>query len=197
MTLYYSKSTGGFYDSSIHGEKTLTIDDPKWQRPTKSVSLAVGQTLQVDGKTYTNDTQEAKTVTVPDMSAVPEQIETKNTETLVPDDAVVISQELHQQLLAGQAEGKLIQADATGKPELADQPEPSDSEKKALKAAEVRAKRDAIVERVTREINRIEDKGKKAKLWRKYRQTLRDLPAQDGFPFSVTWPDAPAGYTGR
>ena len=28
--------------------------------------------------------------------------------------------------------------------------------------------------------------------WRAYRQALRDLPDQPGFPLSVSWPDLPA-----
>ena len=28
-------------------------------------------------------------------------------------------------------------------------------------------------------------------VWATYRQALRDITAQDGFPWSVTWPDAP------
>lgn len=27
--------------------------------------------------------------------------------------------------------------------------------------------------------------------WTNYRQALRDVPAQDGFPYTVTWPDEP------
>jgi hypothetical protein len=27
--------------------------------------------------------------------------------------------------------------------------------------------------------------------WRTYRQALRDLPAQDGFPTNITWPTKP------
>ena len=27
--------------------------------------------------------------------------------------------------------------------------------------------------------------------WRRYRQALRDLPTQDGFPTNVTWPEKP------
>lgn len=27
--------------------------------------------------------------------------------------------------------------------------------------------------------------------WREYRQNLRDVPEQDGFPESVVWPDVP------
>lgn len=28
--------------------------------------------------------------------------------------------------------------------------------------------------------------------WKAYRQTLRDVPDQDGFPLEVTWPEPPA-----
>lgn len=27
--------------------------------------------------------------------------------------------------------------------------------------------------------------------WAKYRQALRDIPQQEGFPFNITWPDKP------
>lgn len=27
--------------------------------------------------------------------------------------------------------------------------------------------------------------------WATYRQALRDVPAQSGFPWTITWPDAP------
>ena len=56
----------------------------------------------------------------------------------------------------------------------------------AASATQVRAQRDellvasdhmALADRITDE-------------WRAYRQALRDLPAQDGFP-DVTWPTAP------
>lgn len=29
--------------------------------------------------------------------------------------------------------------------------------------------------------------------WAKYRQALRDIPQQEGFPFNITWPDKPEG----
>jgi hypothetical protein len=30
-------------------------------------------------------------------------------------------------------------------------------------------------------------------IWIEYRQNLRDLPQQDGFPYDVTWPESPLG----
>jgi|TARA_R100000479_G_C6245930_1_gene150601 hypothetical protein len=35
------------------------------------------------------------------------------------------------------------------------------------------------------------DSGADATAWATYRQSLRDLPASDGFPHNVTWPTAP------
>lgn len=32
--------------------------------------------------------------------------------------------------------------------------------------------------------------------WAAYRQQLRDLPAQDGFPCNIRWPEKPAGKGG-
>lgn len=30
-----------------------------------------------------------------------------------------------------------------------------------------------------------------ASVWRKYRQDLRDVPQQEGYPFDIAWPDIP------
>tara|TARA_R110000796_G_scaffold135039_1_gene251155 strand:+ start:1461 stop:1736 length:276 start_codon:yes stop_codon:yes gene_type:complete len=58
----------------------------------------------------------------------------------------------------------------------------------AASATKVREKRDellkgsdhmALADRITDD-------------WRTYRQALRDVPAQAGFPTSVTWPTAPS-----
>ena len=64
-----------------------------------------------------------------------------------------------------------------------------DPEPEPLSEAEtVRAKRDALLaasdhmalaDRITNE-------------WRVYRQSLRDVPAQSGFPNTVSWPDIPS-----
>jgi len=64
-------------------------------------------------------------------------------------------------------------------------------------AAQVRAKRDALVDQVTREINRLEDAGKDAKAWRDYRIVLRNVPEQAGFPQEIDWGKQPAAFTGK
>ena len=66
--------------------------------------------------------------------------------------------------------------------------EPEPEPEPLSKAETVRVKREellmisdkmAVVDRITDE-------------WRVYRQSLRDVPAQDGFPNSVTWPVEPS-----
>jgi hypothetical protein len=56
------------------------------------------------------------------------------------------------------------------------------------KAAEVRAERNAKITacdwRVLPDVSNND-------VWKTYRQALRDIPAQSGFPFTITWPDAP------
>lgn len=64
-------------------------------------------------------------------------------------------------------------------------------------AAQARAKRDALVDQVTREINRLEDAGKDAKAWRDYRVVLRNVPEQAGFPQEIDWGKQPAAFTGK
>lgn len=57
----------------------------------------------------------------------------------------------------------------------------------AASAAQVRAQRDALLAASDHMAlaDRITDK------WRTYRQTLRDIPNQSGFPSSITWPTRP------
>ena len=54
-------------------------------------------------------------------------------------------------------------------------------------AIQVRSQRDKLLESSDEMAlaDRITDE------WRTYRQALRDLPAQDGFPTNVTWPFHP------
>jgi len=56
------------------------------------------------------------------------------------------------------------------------------------KAAEVRAERNA---KITACDWRVLPDVSNSDVWKTYRQALRDIPAQAGFPNNVTWPDAP------
>ena len=65
---------------------------------------------------------------------------------------------------------------------------PTADETNAALAADVRADRNARLAAsdwmASQDVTMSDD-------WRTYRQALRDLPAQAGFPTSVTWPTAP------
>ena len=85
--MFYSKTTGGFYDTAIHGNNILA-------------------------------------------------------------DAVEITAEQHVVLLEGQSRGKLIQADANGRPVLVDPPPLTLDEAKAAKLTEINAACDAEIEAI-------------------------------------------------
>ena len=82
MTIFYSATTGGFYDTDIH--------------------------------------------------------------TSAPDDAVEITVEQHQALLAGQSEGKRIMADLQGRPVLRDPPAPTNEQIIASMTAAVQSHLDEV-----------------------------------------------------
>ncbi|WP_104097560.1 hypothetical protein [Stutzerimonas kunmingensis] len=86
--MYFDKDTCSFFTDSIHGPKRITIPDANWQ-PGDAQSEADRPLVWV-----------------------------KNPECLIPEGAVAISDDLHASLLAGQAEGRRIVADANGLPVL-------------------------------------------------------------------------------
>lgn len=125
--MFYSKQTGGFYDTAIHGDN-------------------------------------------------------------IPSDAVEITAAEHAALLEGQSQGKRIQADAKGRPVLADPPTPTDEEL----AAAIRAERNAKIAACDWTVLADAPLTTTEKTnWKAYRQALRDVTAQPTFPQSVEWPVAP------
>jgi hypothetical protein len=58
----------------------------------------------------------------------------------------------------------------------------------AASATQVRADRDALL--AASDTMALADRITDA--WKTYRQALRDVPAQSGFPSSVTWPTEPS-----
>lgn len=123
--LFYSKTTGGFYDDSIHGSVMQQIPDPAWVRPTIQVP-------QDDGSGGT------VIVEVPDESAVHPTITVPNTDCKIPADAVEITEAEHAALLEAQSVGKIIQPDADGRPMAIDYV-PTLYEAKAAKTAKINA----------------------------------------------------------
>ena len=62
----------------------------------------------------------------------------------------------------------------------------------ASKAAKVRAQRDQLIAQSDWKVVRAQETNTQvAEEWATYRQALRDVPAQAGFPHDVTWPDQP------
>ncbi|MBR4126233.1 MAG: phage tail assembly chaperone [Alphaproteobacteria bacterium] len=58
------------------------------------------------------------------------------------------------------------------------------------KAKEIRKKRDSLL--FASDWTQVPDSSADCKeKWREYRQRLRDLPAQSGFPKNVEWPEKP------
>lgn len=60
-------------------------------------------------------------------------------------------------------------------------------------SAHLRGMRNVMLRGADAQIALSEDRGngEQAKAWRTYRQALRDIPQQSGFPLSVTWPKSP------
>jgi DMSO/TMAO reductase YedYZ molybdopterin-dependent catalytic subunit len=108
-------------------------------------------------------------------------------ESGMPEDAVAISEQVHSELLAAQSDGKTIRPAANGFPvAIALDSSSEDS------AETVRAKRDALLrESDWVSIRALERNIAVPDEWVAYRQALRDLPMQRGFPQSVDWPTPP------
>lgn len=112
--------------------------------------------------------------------------------TVLPDDAVEISTDTHQALMAAQGAGKLIAADSEGLPVAIDPPAPSTE----VLAAQVRARRDALIAATDYlvmpdyPISAVQLASVKT-----YRQALRDITTQETFPLNVVWPEVPAAIS--
>jgi hypothetical protein len=125
--MFYSKTTGGFYDKLIHGEKMIAIYDPAWVRPTVQVPQDDGNGGMV-------------MVEVPDENAEHPTITIPNPDCKIPADAVEITDVEYTELLNAQSIGKRIQADVNGNPVAVDQPKATTAEMWEL----IKARRDLI-----------------------------------------------------
>lgn len=75
-------------------------------------------------------------------------------------------------------------------PATADYVPPSQDEVDAAAAAKVRADRDALL--AASDWTQMPDAPVDRDAWAAYRQALRDVPQQAGFPHDVAWPVAPS-----
>lgn len=108
--------------------------------------------------------------------------------TALPDDARPITAENHAALLAAQASGMVIRADARGHPFAA-----APSVPPALLQANLRRERDALLS--ASDWSQFADAPLTAAQraeWRAYRKALRDLPGTTPDLAAVAWPAPPA-----
>lgn len=61
----------------------------------------------------------------------------------------------------------------------------------ATLAEQLRTKRDQLLQQADNLINNAIDNGSDPQALRNYRQALRDVPEQEGFPQGVSWPSLP------
>jgi hypothetical protein len=131
---FFSPSTGIFYSADIHGPRQRVIADPSWTRPLIAVTLQPGERY---GSTVNTSDQVLVLQNEPDIDAVAPTIEVPNEATLIPADAVEITDEDHAALIAGQAQEMQIVVGAEGRPALQARPLPTHAElvERALEAA--------------------------------------------------------------
>lgn len=75
------------------------------------------------------------------------------------------------------------------KPHAAPYVPPTQQELEAIAAAEIRAERDRLLD--ASDWTQAADAPVDQAAWATYRQALRDVPQQAGFPQNVTWPTEP------
>ena len=85
------------------------------------------------------------------------------------------------QLVDGTWREQWIESDATSE---------QIAQRTTLKANDVRAERNEKL--AATDWTQLADQSSIAAAWTTYRQNLRDVPSQSGFPFTVTWPTEPS-----
>ena len=108
----------------------------------------------------------------------------------MPDDALSLGQDAYTALMDGQSAGKVIMPPDEGHdlPYLADPPPPT----KDILAANARRERDRLLAETDFLIMPdypLDEKARAAVTL--YRQALRDISKQEGFPETILWPEKP------
>jgi len=89
--------------------------------------------------------------------------------------------------------GKIVELTDTEKQAIADEWNANSAVSTEQKAKEARAKRDRLLTDSDWVTIRATDTGTAVPTeWQTYRQALRDLPQQTGFPENIDWPEKPA-----
>lgn len=114
---------------------------------------------------------------------------------------IEITEQQYAQALAGMQAGKIVSIDGGFavidppkpeelEPETAKPPSPTTEEK----ATQVRLQRDALLSSCDWVVVRSQELGEPVpEAWADYRQALRDVPQQEGFPTDIAWPEKPGG----
>lgn len=185
MKRFYQAKNNGFYTELMHGTRTIWVEDPNWERPNKSVTVK-GE----DGES---------SIDVPDMDAKAPLIEVPNPECTLPpeSDLVEISDEVYDQMFAGQSAGKEIRAGSDGYPMLVDPPPPTVEQ---LTAAAL-SRRDGLLTLAALRIAPLQDAVDlddataadiaNLKKWKQYRVALNRIQEQATFPKNIAWPTQP------
>ena len=104
----------------------------------------------------------------------------------LPDDAVEITDVEYHTALDGQRDGGSIQGGTDGKPMVVT---PTPAELLATLATQARAKRNALLNQS--DWTQVADAPVGSQAWATYRQALRDIIDQAGFPENIDWPVSP------
>lgn len=134
MAIFFHAQTLGFYDTRAHGERTLWIPDPMWERPL----------VYLPDPAWEADPQKPEaqrpTVGIADVTAKPPLVEVANPDCCLPPAAELweVSTQEYQALFTAQASGKVIEADGR-RPTVAALPELTWEQRKLEFAAAVQA----------------------------------------------------------
>ncbi|WP_395608934.1 hypothetical protein [Pseudomonas sp. B22129] len=134
MTIFFHAKTLGFYDTRAHGERTLWIPDPSWERPQVNIP---DQAWEADPN---NPEAQRPMVRIADVTAEPPLIEVANPDCYLPpaQELSQVGAQEYEALFAAQASGKVIAADGA-RPIIAAPPEPTWEQRKLEFVAVVQA----------------------------------------------------------
>lgn len=107
----------------------------------------------------------------------------------IPETCVEITDDQWRELLKNQ--GERIVDISSGKPEVKPREKPESEILEGL-AHQARMERNALLEEADKLVWKAEDKDDpRLPEYRAYRQALRDIPDQEGFPRDIEWPVKP------
>ena len=116
----------------------------------------------------------------------------------IPDDAVEVTIDKYNELLAAQSAGQLIVPGDDGGPTVQYPPPPTQSQ---LTASAIQA-RDELLRTAAIRIAPLQDavdigeataaEEQQLLAWKKYRVALNRITEQQGFPTAIEWPDVPS-----